>query len=86
MSRLAVAPEVILTLAVVALLMVDVQWRPGPRWWALCAAVGLLGKGGAGQNGPTGGEQHCSDQAFHVHLRKLGCAEILAPARTPPFA
>ncbi len=40
---LAIAPELILTVAVVALLLVDVQWRPGPRWWGIAAAAGLLG-------------------------------------------
>jgi NADH-quinone oxidoreductase subunit N len=40
---LAVAPVVILTAAVVLLLMVDVQWHPGHRWWAVCAALGLGG-------------------------------------------
>lgn len=47
MNFTAIAPEVILTVAVVVLLMVDVQWRLGPRWWAVCAAVGLGGATGA---------------------------------------
>ncbi|HEX5631054.1 MAG TPA: proton-conducting transporter membrane subunit, partial [Acidimicrobiia bacterium] len=42
---LSIAPEIILTLAVVALLLVDVQWHPGSRWWGLAAAGGLLGAG-----------------------------------------
>jgi NADH-quinone oxidoreductase subunit N len=41
---LAVAPVVALTVAVVALLMVDVQLKtPNPRWWAACAIAGLGG-------------------------------------------
>lgn len=41
---LAVAPVVALTVAVVALLMVDVQLKtPNPRWWAVCAIAGLGG-------------------------------------------
>ena len=41
---LAVAPVVALTVAVVALLMVDVQLKaPKPGWWAVCAVVGLGG-------------------------------------------
>ena len=40
-NLLSVAAEVILTLAVVALLMVDVQWHPGHRWWGLAAAAGV---------------------------------------------
>jgi NADH-quinone oxidoreductase subunit N len=42
-SFLAIAPELIVTVAVVALLLVDVQWRPGPRWWGMAAALGLAG-------------------------------------------
>ena len=42
-SFLAIAPELIVTAAVVALLLVDVQWRPGARWWALYAGFGLAG-------------------------------------------
>ncbi|MEK7252102.1 MAG: NADH-quinone oxidoreductase subunit N, partial [Actinomycetota bacterium] len=42
-NLLAIAPEIILTLAVVALLMVDVQWQPGYRWWGMAAAAGLVG-------------------------------------------
>ena len=38
---LAVAPEVAVSGAVVLLLLVDVQWKPGPRWWAIAAFVGL---------------------------------------------
>jgi NADH-quinone oxidoreductase subunit N len=41
---LAVAPVVALTVAVVALLMVDVQLKsPNTRWWAACAVFGLGG-------------------------------------------
>ena len=40
---LSIAPEIIVTVAVVVLLMVDVQWRPGYRWWGIVAAVGLAG-------------------------------------------
>jgi NADH-quinone oxidoreductase subunit N len=40
---LAVAPLVIIVGAVVVLLMVDVQWPLGHRWWALTAALGLGG-------------------------------------------
>jgi NADH-quinone oxidoreductase subunit N len=40
---LAVAPTVVLTAAVVALLLVEVQWSLGHRWWALCAVAGLGG-------------------------------------------
>jgi len=43
MNLLAVAPEVIVVVAVVALLMIDVQWRPGHRWWGMAAALGLTG-------------------------------------------
>ncbi|OFW66255.1 MAG: hypothetical protein A2Z12_05640 [Actinobacteria bacterium RBG_16_68_21] len=43
MNLLAVAPEVIVVVAVVALLMIDVQWRPGPVWWAIAAAMGIAG-------------------------------------------
>ena len=39
---LAIAPEAILTAAVVALLLVDVQFKPGSKWWALVGAGGLL--------------------------------------------
>ena len=40
---LAVAPTIAITAAVVLLLMVDVVWKPGPRWWAVAAALGLVG-------------------------------------------
>ena len=43
MNLLAVAPEVIIVGAVVALLMIDVQWHPGHRWWAIAAALGIAG-------------------------------------------
>ena len=43
MSLLAVAPEVILAAAVVVLLLVDVQWKPGHQWWAVAAGLGLAG-------------------------------------------
>jgi len=43
LNALAIGPEVILTVAVVLLLLVDVQWRPGPQWWAIAAALGLAG-------------------------------------------
>lgn len=43
MNFASVAPEVIVTIAVVALLLVDVQWKPGHRWWAVAAAAGLAG-------------------------------------------
>ena len=40
---LSIAPELILTIAVVFLLMIDVQWQPGHRWWGMAAAAGLAG-------------------------------------------
>ena len=43
LDALAVAPEVLLTVAVVFLLLVDVEWRPGARWWGMAAALGLIG-------------------------------------------
>ena len=43
LNALAIAPEAILTIAVVFLLLVDVQFHPGHRWWGLAAGVGLLG-------------------------------------------
>jgi NADH-quinone oxidoreductase subunit N len=43
MLPLAIAPEAIVVVAVVALLLVDVQWRPGPMWWATAAALGVAG-------------------------------------------
>lgn len=43
LDALAVAPEVLLTVAVVFLLLIDVQWRPGDRWWGMAAALGLIG-------------------------------------------
>ena len=44
---LAIAPEAALSLAVVGLLLVDVQFKPGHRWWALAAAGGLAAAGAA---------------------------------------
>ncbi|MEX0826069.1 MAG: NADH-quinone oxidoreductase subunit N [Acidimicrobiia bacterium] len=43
LDLLAIAPEAILTLAVVVLLLVDVQFHPGHRWWGLAAGLGLFG-------------------------------------------
>jgi len=43
LDALAIAPEALLTIAVVFLLLVDVQWRPGHRWWGIAAALGLIG-------------------------------------------
>jgi len=40
---LAVAPTVAIAVAVVLLLMVDVSFKVGPRWWGIAAALGLLG-------------------------------------------
>ena len=40
---LAVAPLVAIGGAVVVLLLVDVQFRPGPRWWAVAAFAGIAG-------------------------------------------
>ena len=40
---LAVAPLVAIGGAVVLLLLVDVQFQPGPRWWAVAAALGIGG-------------------------------------------
>ena len=42
-NLLSVAPELILTVAVVFLLMIDVQWKPGYRWWGIAAGLGLVG-------------------------------------------
>ena len=42
-NLLAVAPELILTVAVVLLLMIDVQWKPGYRWWGIAAGLGFAG-------------------------------------------
>ncbi|MBI5156980.1 MAG: NADH-quinone oxidoreductase subunit N [Acidimicrobiia bacterium] len=42
-NYLSVAPELILTVAVVLLLMIDVQWKPGYRWWGIAAALGFAG-------------------------------------------
>jgi NADH-quinone oxidoreductase subunit N len=42
-NLLSIAPELILTVAVVFLLMIDVQWKPGHRWWGIAAALGLGG-------------------------------------------
>jgi len=42
-NYLSIAPELILTVAVVFLLMIDVQWKPGHRWWGIAAALGLVG-------------------------------------------
>ena len=43
MTILSVAPEIIIVAAVVVLLMVDVQWHLGHRWWGIAAAMGLTG-------------------------------------------
>ncbi|HLA67364.1 MAG TPA: NADH-quinone oxidoreductase subunit N [Acidimicrobiia bacterium] len=43
MTILSVAPEVVIVVAIVMLLMVDVQWHPGHRWWGVAAAMGLTG-------------------------------------------
>ena len=43
MTILSVAPEIIIVAAVVVLLMVDVQWHLGYRWWGIAAAMGLTG-------------------------------------------
>ena len=43
MTILSVAPEVVIVVAIVVLLMVDVQWHPGHRWWGIAAAMGLTG-------------------------------------------
>jgi len=43
MTILSVAPEVVIVVAIVMLLMVDVQWHPGHRWWGIAAAMGLTG-------------------------------------------
>jgi len=40
---LAVAPTVAIAVAVVLLLMVDVSFKVGPRWWGIAAALGFLG-------------------------------------------
>jgi len=40
---LSVAPVVAITVAVVLLLMVDVQWSPGSKWWAAAAVLGIGG-------------------------------------------
>lgn len=40
---LAVAPLVAIGGAVVLLLLVDVQFKPGHRWWAIAAALGIVG-------------------------------------------
>jgi NADH-quinone oxidoreductase subunit N len=40
---LAVAPTVAIAGAVVLLLMVDVGFKVGPRWWGIAAALGFLG-------------------------------------------
>jgi NADH-quinone oxidoreductase subunit N len=42
-NLLSIAPELIITVAVVFLLMIDVQWLPGHRWWGIAAAAGLAG-------------------------------------------
>jgi len=42
LDALAIAPEAILTLAVVLLLLVDVQFHPGHRWWGMAAGLGLV--------------------------------------------
>ena len=42
-NLLSVAPELILTVAVVLLLMIDVQWKPGYRWWGIAAGLGFAG-------------------------------------------
>lgn len=40
---LAVAPTVAIAAAVVLLLMVDVTFKAGPRWWAVAATLGVAG-------------------------------------------
>jgi NADH-quinone oxidoreductase subunit N len=40
---LAIAPTVAITVAVVLLLMVDVTFKVGPRWWGIVATLGLVG-------------------------------------------
>jgi NADH-quinone oxidoreductase subunit N len=40
---LAIAPTVAIAAAVVVLLMVDVTFKVGPRWWATIATIGFLG-------------------------------------------
>ena len=42
-NLLSVAPELIITVAVVLLLMIDVQWKPGYRWWGIAAGLGFAG-------------------------------------------
>jgi NADH-quinone oxidoreductase subunit N len=42
LDALAVAPTIAVVGAVVALLMVDVTWKPGPRAWAWLAAAGVV--------------------------------------------
>ena len=39
---LAVAPEVLLAAGALAVLGVDLLWRPQPRWWGIVAAVSLV--------------------------------------------
>jgi NADH-quinone oxidoreductase subunit N len=41
LDALAIAPTIAIVAAVVALLMADVIWKPGPAVWAWLAAVGL---------------------------------------------
>jgi NADH-quinone oxidoreductase subunit N len=43
LTFLSVAPEVVVTAAVVLLLLVEVTWRPRPGWWALIAGAGIAG-------------------------------------------
>lgn len=43
MNWLAISPLLVVGAVVVVLLLVDVQWSPGPRLWALAAAAGTIG-------------------------------------------
>lgn len=43
MNWLAISPLLVVGAVVVVLLLVDVQWSPGPRLWALAAAAGAIG-------------------------------------------
>jgi NADH-quinone oxidoreductase subunit N len=42
MSFLAVAPEVVLTIGALLVLLVDITFSPRPRWWGIIAAVSLF--------------------------------------------
>lgn len=39
---LAISPTVVVSAAVVLLLMIDVTFKVGPRWWGIAAALGLV--------------------------------------------